>query len=108
MIDSLSRFNSLRRPGLLIRAARLGVSDYRRERDLRRLVKSPSLPGPREAMVRLLEEESLLNETRTDDQGHYNVTRHVEVMIALVGEAMLIKDRTTSRARTQCCPATSA
>ena len=91
MIDSLSLFSNLRRPPLLIRAARIGVTDYNRNKDLRRFVKSPTLPGPREAIIRLMEEEAELNDARRERNGHYNVMRHVDIMIVLLGEALLIK-----------------
>lgn len=89
--DCLTMLQSLRRPSLLIRAARHGQADYRRERDLKRLIPFSRIPGPREAIVRLLEEEATLNETRKQGESHYDVLRHVQVMIALVGEAALIK-----------------
>ena len=92
MNDSLTMLEALRRPGLLIRTARIGAADYKRERDLRRLLPSPRLPGPREAILRLLEEEDHLNEILQTGEGHYNVTRHVDVMIALIGEALLIRE----------------
>ena len=91
MNDSLTMLESLRRPGLLIRTARIGAATYKRDRDLRRLIKTTRLPGSREAILRLLEEEDQLDEIRRTGHGHYSVTRHVDVMIALLGEAILIK-----------------
>ena len=91
MQDSFSLLKSLRRPPLLIRAARFGLADYSRERDLRRLVKTSKLPGPRQAILHLMEEEAQLNDARKQDGGMYNVTRHVQIMIALLGEASLIE-----------------
>lgn len=82
---------ALRRPPLLIRAARIGAQDYKRERDLRRLLKCQALPGHRQSVMKLMEEEGILNESRTNGDGNYNVTRHVEVMIAMLGEALLIR-----------------
>ena len=91
MNDSLTMLESLRRPGLLIRTARIGAATYKRERDLGRLIKASRLPGSREAILRLLEEEDQLNEIRQSGHGHYSVMRHVDVMIALLGEALIIK-----------------
>ena len=48
MTDLTAMLNALRRPKILIRAARAGVADYRRDRDLKRLVKAPrNLPRSR-------------------------------------------------------------
>ena len=96
MNDVLTRLNALRRPGLLIRAARIGLQDYARDRDLRRLLSASRLPGPREAIVRLMEEEAALDEARRDKTVTYNVNRHVDVMIALLGEAMMARSQTAS------------
>ena len=43
MIEELS---ALRRPALMLRAARFGLNEYRRERDLKRLLKAQSRPRP--------------------------------------------------------------
>lgn len=91
MSDCLSLLKSLKRPALLIRAARLGKADYQRERDLRRILKSTRLPGPREAVLRLLEEESKLNEDRHRGNSLYSLGHHVDVMIALLAEASALR-----------------
>ena len=41
MTDLATMLNALRRPKILIRAARAGVVDYRRDRDLKRLLRQP-------------------------------------------------------------------
>ncbi len=89
MNDCMTMLESLRRSRLLISAARLGVQDYRRERDLKRLIKTTRVPGPRRAIMHLLQIESGLEEARKLGEGRYSVVRHVEVMIALMGEAAL-------------------
>ena len=94
MNDCLSLLKSLRRSRLLIRAARLGVQDYKRDRDLRRLLGLSVLPGPREAILRLMQEEAELEDARKAGDGRYSVTRHVEVMIALMAEALSISTET--------------
>lgn len=93
MKDCLSLLDELKRPKLLIRAARIGASDYRRERELRRILRVAKLPGSREALLRLMEEERVLNDSRTEQNGLYDVAKHVQVMIAIVGEALLIKSQ---------------
>ncbi len=44
MHDILGTLRALRRPPLLIRAARIGLQDYRREVHLRRLLRDGPLP----------------------------------------------------------------
>lgn len=91
MIDVLDRLAALRRPGLLIRAARCGVEDYRRERHLARLLGPMALPGPIAALVRLLDLEAELEAMRRNDDAGYLAARHVAVVIALLGEARLLR-----------------
>lgn len=90
MIDLTRAINSLRRPSLLIRAARLGVRDYRRERDLGRLVHAEELPNPASAVSTLLSEEQALESIRQAGDASYSPMRHVEVLIALIAEARLL------------------
>lgn len=89
----------LHRPRLLIRAARMGLDDYSRPRDLRRLLKTADLPPPSRALDQLMEVEAQLEALRTDGNGNYSVIRHVEVMIALMAEIQLLPGRVpTARA----------
>lgn len=80
----------LRRPRLLIRAARFGLADYDRPRDLKRLMRLPQTPGPREALARLLEAEAGMEDTRKAGGAGYSPARHVELLIALIAEARLL------------------
>lgn len=90
MTDPKTLLNSLRRPSLLIRAARFGLTDYCRERDLRRLTRGTALPSPDRAMGFLMSEEQALEQTRRTGDATYSVTRHIDVLIALMGEARLL------------------
>lgn len=83
MTDFAAVLTELRRPKILIRAARAGLADYRPERDLRRLVRS----APEAALAPLLAEERRLEATRTGGAGAYNIQRHVAVLTALLAEA---------------------
>ncbi|KPN62447.1 hypothetical protein XMM379_001831 [Aliiroseovarius sp. xm-m-379] len=90
MTDALDLLKSLRRPRLLIRAARFGMIDYNRDRDLKRLMKSPRTPSPASAVDGLIVEEARLEATRQAGDASYSVGRHVEVLIALMAEARLL------------------
>ena len=65
MQDLLSMLNTIRRPRLLIRAARIGAQDYRRDRHLQRLLGYGGLPRPAAALMRLIELERELEVSRT-------------------------------------------
>lgn len=86
MQDLAAMMNDLRRPRLLIRAARLGKQDYLRERHLRRLLPQSPLPRPAEAVLRLMEMERDLNELRCASSAGYSLPRHLDVLIALMAE----------------------
>ena len=90
MTDLLTMLKHLHRPRLLIRAARFGVEDYSRTRDLPRLIKCTGLPGPARAITALMNEEGYLEEKRQTGDADYSIARHIELLIALMGEARLL------------------
>uniref|UniRef100_UPI004048B7B7 DUF6477 family protein n=1 Tax=Yoonia sp. TaxID=2212373 RepID=UPI004048B7B7 len=95
MLDISARIAQLRRPSLLIKAARFGLDDYVRTMHLRRILKTETIPRPAPAVMQLLDIESALNTARIEKQATYSVARHVDVMIALMAEAQIL--RATSR-----------
>ncbi|MEL7026201.1 MAG: DUF6477 family protein [Pseudomonadota bacterium] len=82
---------NLRRPRLLISAARFGLVDYNRARDLKRLINSGHPPNPGVAVDKLIDQEANLEETRKTGSATYSIARHVEVLIALMAEAQLLR-----------------
>ena len=92
MHDILSTLARLRRPQLLMKAARIGAADYDREARLPALLGAGPLPRHGAALVRLMEYESMLDEARRGGAAGYAVTAHVEVMIALLGEMRMLAD----------------
>lgn len=93
MIDPLEILQSLRRPRLLVRAARHGVVDYNRDRFLRRLMPGEALPGPGQAFGKLAEREQQMDETRREGAAAYSAARHIELLVALMEEARLAVQR---------------
>jgi hypothetical protein len=91
MQDILTRIARLNRPRLLSRAARIGASGYRRELHLPRLLEDPRLPRNAEALLKLSEIEAELNTLRVTGAQEYHLPRHVEVLIAIVGESALLR-----------------
>lgn len=91
MQDLLGMIAGLKRPSLLVGAARFGVDEYDRSRCLPRLLRSATAPKPGQAILRLLEIEADLNDMRKAKMADYAIARHVEVMIALMGEARVLR-----------------
>lgn len=90
MPDLHQKLESLRRPGLLMRAARFGLPDYRRDRDLKRLLPGQTSTSPEKVLPRLLSEEDTLEESRLSGDLSYSISRHIELLIALISEARLL------------------
>ena len=94
MQDPLSRVQSLRRPCLLLDAARAGLRHYRRETHLSRALGRQGharLIRPFEALEELLEIEQKLNDERHKNEAGYSYFRHVEVLIATLAEAQTLR-----------------
>ena len=89
MSDFRTILASLRRPRLLMHAARFGLGDYRRDRDLRRLVSCGS--SPQDTVPSLMSVEEEMEATRLAGDASYSVVRHIEVLIALLAEAQLLR-----------------
>ena len=87
MQDIRSQLARLHRPALLVRAARIGSMSYARDTALARLFGPGPLPPTREALARLLEMEAALDEDRRTRAAQYRAAGHVEVLIAVMGEA---------------------
>ncbi|PIE12200.1 MAG: hypothetical protein CSA70_10705 [Rhodobacterales bacterium] len=91
MNDILSILNQLKRPRLLIQAARAGAEDYRRDPHLRRLLGFGKLPRSGAAIMRLVDMEETLNDARVAGDADYSLVKHVDVLIAIMGEARLLQ-----------------
>lgn len=90
MTDAFTVLKALRRPRLLVRAARFGLVDYNRDRDLKKLMKTATTPCPATAIDELLQEEARLEDTRKSGDASYSIAQHVEVLIALMSEMRLL------------------
>ena len=79
----------MKRPRLLVHAARLGQSGYNRNRDLKRALMGE--PRPREDLVsRLTEVEASIEEMRRAGDAAYSASRHVRVLTALMAELAVV------------------
>ena len=88
MTDFRTILANLRRPRLLIRAARFGLEDYQRERDLRRFLGDSDSSDT--ILPTLLAEEARLEHSRKTGDLTYPVVRHIEVLVALMAEVNLL------------------
>lgn len=93
MQDLLSQLAQIRRPRLLIRAARIGTQGYRRETRLPRILGYGMLPRTGPALIKLIARESELNEQRNQGDAGYSIATHVEVLTAIMGESALLKSQ---------------
>jgi hypothetical protein len=88
LTDSLTR---LRRPRLLLEAAGEGLALYERRRDLRRMLRVAIPATPGRALDLLLPIEAALEERRQTGDSNYAITRHVDVLTAVLAEARSLR-----------------
>ena len=78
---------SLRRPRLLIRAARFGIADYDRRRALPRLVDIACGAENAKILDALLLAEADAENQRRAGFATYSIARHIELLVALMVES---------------------
>ena len=93
MHDLLSQISGIKRPRLLIRAARIAAQDYRRAARLPRLLGYGVLPRTGPALIKLMSLEAEMNDRRENGDAGYRVAEHVEILTALMGETCLLKSQ---------------
>ena len=89
MLNTHQILSALRRPKILIRAARLGLSEYNRDADLRYIARTTKTPRVGEAIETLISQEKELETSRRDGDARYSVHQHIRVLTALLAEARL-------------------
>ncbi len=98
MQDGLTVFRGLRRPPLLVHAARIGSAGYTRTLHLARHLGHGPLPRADDALMQLIDIEAGLEADRADRAAHYKAVRHVDVLIAMMGEVREMQDGSDSPA----------
>ncbi len=91
MQDVLTMVEGLKRPRLLVRAGRIGAEDYRRDTHLQRVLGFGRIPKSGAALVKLMELEATLNTQRRTADACYSLLVHIDVLIAIMGEAQLLR-----------------
>ncbi len=89
MCQTETSLPNLRRPRLLMSAARFGLSRYNREWILSRIFggEAPS-PGS-QCLAGLVEREAAHDHARRTGAAGYSIADHVEILTALIAEARL-------------------
>lgn len=86
MLDLKTQLTNLKRPKLLVRAARIGLKDYRRKRHLARIL-GGTVPTRASAVVmQLFDLENFQNSQRKTRDAAYSAARHIEILVALIAE----------------------
>lgn len=97
MLDLQNTPKTIKRPRLLVQAARFGLESYNRERDILRLLDVARPPKLGEAITMLREAEEFANLQRLTDASHYSYARHIELLTALIAETALLDQIAKSR-----------
>jgi len=97
MQDILTRGKNLKRPKILVRAARFGLMRYARESHLRRCLGQDFTPSPGRALIQLFEIEKQLNSERKTKDGAYEAAKHVDVLTAIMGETQNLQASATQQ-----------
>ncbi len=97
MQDLLTQLTTLRRPRLLIRAARIGAQSYRRDTRLPRLLGYGVSMRNGPALLALMALEAEMNDKRKSGDASYSVAAHVDILTAVMGEAQLLKAQVAPR-----------
>lgn len=101
MPDLAATLSQLNRPRLLVRAARHGLTDYRRDRDLRRISGHSTSASPRRIVSHLLAQEESFERNRIARDGTYSPNKHIEVLVALMAESRSLPAAPRPPERTQ-------
>ncbi len=87
MTQSNVNLSQLRRPKLLVRAARAAMQEYSRHRDLKQISGISSKLNGRHLFAALLQEEITMEESRLLGDATYNVRNHICIITALLAES---------------------
>jgi plasmid stability protein len=90
MTDIKQILPKLRRPRLLVRAAKHGLREYDRKRDLRRIAGTGPVNNSDAMVAHLADQESQIEANRKSGCATYSIARHIEILVALMAEYNLL------------------
>ncbi len=97
MLDLQPEKTPMKRPRLLVQAARFGLENYCRERDIKRLLDISSVPQIGSALRLLTQAEEEMNVQRASHGTYYSYSRHIELLTAIMAEISLISQISKSK-----------
>ncbi len=80
----------MKRPKILLLAAKVGLKTYSRNKELKRLFKTRTVPQPPHALRMLRIREMYLEKARKKGKAAYDMKLHIQVMTALLQELYLV------------------
>lgn len=89
--DILQEVAALKRPSMLVRAAKEGALGYRREAHLRRYFGEQQRQCGADLLSKIMRLETEQNVQRKTERAEYSITQHVDILIALIGEAQILR-----------------
>lgn len=95
MTKAIATLSNIKRPKLIIRAARSGTSQYQRSRFIKQYPSLSPKHSSETFLNRLLIEENEINQSRHNDDPAYNVRKHIAVLTAILAEANSIPQQTS-------------
>lgn len=84
-------FCTIKRPRILVRAAKIAAQHFHRETALRRIMKCSIVPPKGKALQFLTDQEAHLNTLRLEGEASYSMRRHINVLAALLVEKSLLR-----------------
>ena len=81
------QLESMNRPSLLVRTARIALSNFNRETVLFKIFGFELSEEPKEVLVDLIEHENELNTQRKTGDATYSIAHHISVLTAIMHEA---------------------
>ena len=90
MLEITTQLQSLNRPSLLVRTAKIAINHFNRELILFRIFGYEVSVEPTEVIQDLIEREEEINTQRKTGDVTYNIARHISVLTALMNEAEVL------------------
>lgn len=87
MFDISTYLKALNRPSLLVKTAKLALTNFNRDVILERIFGYELADKPEDVIQDLIEHEREMNTQRKTGDVTYNIARHVSVLTALMHEA---------------------
>jgi hypothetical protein len=87
-------FKNMPRPKILLKAARICLKTYRRDKELKRLLGAQYTRHPDKVLIRLGRQETELEDARKCGSAAYDMNLHIQVMTALLQELYLLPKET--------------